>query len=256
MRRIYLDIETAPTLSYHYGRHDLHISPDQVLTSDFILCFQYAIDDGPVHVESLRHIKRPLAPKDDKALCAKMVKLLSSADIIVGHNVKKFDLARLSARLAAHDMRPFEPKALVDTLTACRRFFKFEANSLASVCKELGLEHKGHSGGFETSLACMMGNQAAWDKLLAYGKQDVVILRQLYNRIKPWIENHPNANLLDPTAAFQCPRCESDALAYRGYRYTLVGKYRRFQCNNCGSWGSERKGDMDKEERSFILRPS
>ena len=220
------------------------------------MCYQWAINDGPVHVESLRHIKHPLTPKDDKALCQKLSKLISESDVIIGHNVKKFDLARLSARLAAHNLKPFEPKTIVDTLMACRRFFMFEANSLASVCAELGLEHKGHSGGFETSLACMAGNQKAWDSLLTYGKQDVVILRQLYKRILPWIENHPNLTLFSPKTVFACPRCGSDHIQYRGYRYTNTMRYMRFQCMDCGAWGSDRCTDLDKEEKSYILRGS
>jgi DNA polymerase elongation subunit (family B) len=254
MKICYLDTETAPTMGYFYGRWDQNIRPDQVKDSGFFLSFQYAWNDGPVHVESLRHIKHGLTSKDDKDLCRKMVKIVEKADIVIGHNVKKFDIARLSARLASHRLKPVEPKPMVDTLAACRRFFRFEANSLDSVCQELGIGRKGHSGGFDTSLACMRGDQKAWDKLLEYGKQDVVILRDLYKRILPNIENHPNAGLITPRATFQCPKCESSRLQYRGYRFTVTMRYARFQCMNCGAWGSERTTDLDKEEKSYILR--
>jgi hypothetical protein len=63
---------------------------------------------GAGFVESLRH-KKNLGPKDHKELVKSLSKLVSEADVVVAHNGDRFDLARLKARLAAHNIPPFIP---------------------------------------------------------------------------------------------------------------------------------------------------
>ena len=253
MKKLFFDTETAPTLAYVYGRYDLTVRPDQVVDNGFFLSYQAAWDDGKIFTGSLRG-KKNLTSKDDKKLCMEMANLIAQADVVIAHNADRFDLARLSARLVTHGLKPFTPPAVVDTLKACRRFFKFEANSLDSVCQELGLGRKFHSGGFETSLACMRGEEKAWNKLLLYGKQDVVLLRELYYRLRPWMKNHPNHNLYDSTLNSCCHACGKYDLEYRGYRHTPTMSYHRFQCKDCGAWGQERKNCIDKEKKDVITR--
>lgn len=252
MRKLFLDTETAPSLGYFYGRYDINISPDQIVHNGFFLSFQAAWDDGDIFVDSLRN-KGKLKPDDDKSLVIKMAKLVNEADVVIAHNAHRFDLARLSARLATHGLRPFRPPQVVDTLRECRRHFKFESNSLDSVCRELGIGRKFHSGGFETSLACMRGDQEAWDKLLEYGKHDVLLLRELHYRLRPWMTNHPNHNLYDEGGASSCPNCGGYRLEYRGYYRTKTMRYHRFSCKDCGAWGKERKNNLDKEKRETIV---
>lgn len=253
MRKLFLDTETAPSLGYFYGRRDLYVSPDQIVHNGFFLCFQAALDDGPVFTQSLRGLGQ-IGPEDDKPLVERMVKLIESADVVIAHNADRFDLARLSARLASHGMKPFQPPAVVDTLKACRRFFRFEANSLDSVCQELGIDRKFHSGGFETSLACMRGEESAWEKLISYGIKDVELLRDLYKRILPWISNHPNENLYNTSGQSCCPKCGSLDIEWRGTRHTQTMSYARFRCRACGGWGSDRKNSLDKEKKEAIVK--
>lgn len=254
MKILFLDIETAPSLAYSYQRFNTNISPVQVKDTGFILCYQWAWGDGEIQHESIRHRKPPLNSASDKLLVANLAKLVGEADVIVGHNAIKFDLGILNARLATHGMKPPPPALVVDTLRACRRFFRFSANSLDAVCQELGLGRKFSSGGYETTLACMQGDQAAWDKLLEYGDHDVRLLRDLYHRIKPWISNHPNQNLFHPKTETVCHVCSSKRLQWRGTQKTLTQEYYRYQCQECGAWGRERKTMLEKEKREVVTR--
>ena len=253
MKILFLDTETAPSLGYFYGRYDLSIRPDQIVHNGFFLSYQAAWGDGKIFTNSLR-CKKNLKPDDDKKLVVAMSKLVSEADVVVAHNADRFDLARLSARLATHGLKPFEPPLVVDTLKVCRRFFKFEANSLDSVCQELGLGRKFHSGGFETSLACMAGDDKAWDKLLKYGEQDIILLRKLYYRLRPWMKNHPNHNLFNDGTKSNCHACGSIKINYRGFSRTATQQYQRYQCQDCGAWGQERKTVIEKDKKASITK--
>ena len=255
MRQLYLDIETAPTIGAFYGRYDLSISPQQVIDNGFILCFQYAWGDGAVHVESLKD-KGKLTSKSDKQLVKRLAELLGEADVVVAHNADKFDIPVITARMACHGLKPFAMPKVIDTLKVCRRFFKFEANSLDSACRQLGIGIKGKSGGFDTSLACMNGDKKAWNTLLKYGKQDVVLLRSLYYRIRPWMKNHPNNNLYNEAARSCCHVCANEKIEYRGYAYTNTMRYSRYKCLDpkCGAWGQDRGNNLDKEKRATVTR--
>jgi DNA polymerase elongation subunit (family B) len=256
MKILFLDIETAPAKGYFYQRYDVNISPDQIIDSGFMMCYQAAWNDGPVFIRSLKSASRKgksLGPKDDKKLVMEVAALIEKADVVVAHNADRFDLAYISARLACHGLKPFTPPAVIDTLKACRRFFKFEANSLDSVCQQLGLGRKHHSGGFETCIAAMNGSKKAWDKLLRYGKHDVVLLRKVYKRLRAWMKNHPNYNLFNSSTNSCCPACGSFRLTPNGYRYTQTMRYLRLKCLDCGASSRERTADLDKDKKASII---
>jgi len=61
----------------------------------------------------------------------------------------------------------------------------------------------------------------------------VVILEQLYDRLLPWITDHPNLALMSdkPTA---CPRCLVEGkMKSWGWRYYAVSKRQRWRCLAC-----------------------
>jgi hypothetical protein len=74
----------------------------------------------------------------------------------------------------------------------------------------------------------------AWATMEAYNKQDVLLLERVYDRLLPWITNHPNLSAHGDT--FCCPKCGSVDYQQRGYAIQLGGKYRRYQCKPCGGW--------------------
>ena len=232
---LFLDTETAPSLGYFYGRYDQNISPDQVVHNGFFLCYQAAINDGEIFVDSIVDkvtTKRDLLPEDDRELVIRMAKLVEENDIIVAHNAVKFDLARLYARMAAHGLKPIRRPLVVDTLRVCRSIFRFEANSLDSVCQELGLGRKFKSGGFANTISCMRGDKEAWDHLLTYGVHDVKLLRDLYYRVRPWMTNHPNVGAISGNHSRVCPVCGSASLRYKGLNKTR--QWHTFRCKACG----------------------
>ena len=96
-------------------------------------------------------------------------------------------------------------------------------------------EHEGH----ELWVKCMNGDKDAWKRMEDYNIQDVVLLEQLYNKLLPWIKNHPNQNLFNESVV--CPTCGSNHLQKRGTAISTAGVYQRYQCKSCGSWSQGNK---------------
>jgi RNase_H superfamily len=246
-----LDIETTPSLAWVWG----HYQQDVIAVESewHILCFAYHwLDDpGPVKV-----IAQPDFddyrddPEGDLPLCAALHKLLDEADVVIAHNLDKFDARKINARLLVHGLNPPSPYKHIDTLKVVKKHFAFNSNRLADVCKLLGVGVKGETGGFGTWLGCIRGDTAAWDKMKEYNIQDVVILEALYLRLRPWIDNHPPMGLLGdrPNA---CPKCGSeDGMVARKWAVTKVQRRRWFQCKACGGYSMGRK--LENSDTSYI----
>ena len=184
-------------------------------------------------------------PFDDSRLLKELYKVLDEADLIVGHNVKKFDLRKINARLLKHFHTPPSPYDVYDTLTEARKVGMFPSNSLGDLAKFLDcpiggkVEHEG----FGLWLKCMAGDKDAWERMREYNSQDVDINEWVYERLRPWSKTHPNVTL-DSGEPNLCPRCGSKTHR-RGWRNCKTYKARLYHCLNpeCGAWptGSREK---------------
>ena len=157
----------------------------------------------------------------------------------VTHNGVGFDQPKARARMLVHGIPPHSPFKEVDTLKAARKYFEFTSNSLEDLCRQLGLTMKGKPG-FHTWLECMAGDPKAWHRMKTYNKNDVVILEQLYERLLPWINNHPNMGLLSdrPDA---CPKCGVEGrMIVRGRNPARVTFRVQYQCQACRGYCSGR----------------
>lgn len=183
--------------------------------------------------------------QSEKQMLEKMFKLLDEADIVVAHNGDKFDLPHIQGRGLVLGLKPPAPYKTVDTVKVARDQFNFPSNSLEYLCKVLNLKNKkdGHKKfpGFELWLGVLANNPEAWDEMREYNIMDILALEELYLMMRPWMNKHPNVGVYAEEAEKHlCPKCGSEHIHWRGYAYTNVGKYHRFQCNDCGGWGKTR----------------
>ena len=88
----------------------------------------------------------------------------------------------------------------------------------------------------------MQGNKSAWNKMIQYNKQDVILLEAVYEKFKPYITNHPNLGLYQQKD-FACPNCGSIHLQRRGFNRTKTNTYQRYQCQSCGAWSQSTKSE-------------
>ena len=88
-------------------------------------------------------------------------------------------------------------------------------------------------------IECMAKNPKAWKLMKKYNVNDVKLTEEVYEKLKGWINIHPNHNLETKEAC--CPNCGSFHLQKRGVILSLTNKYQRFQCQDCGKWSKGKK---------------
>jgi DNA polymerase III epsilon subunit-like protein len=171
---------------------------------------------------------------DDLNLVRELHGLMSRVDILVGQNGDQFDCKKLNARFAIHGLPPPAPYKTVDTLKVARQKFGFTSNKLDDLGETLGLGRKLEHEGYNLWRKCMDGDLKAWKKMKKYNKQDVVLLEKVYDRLLPYMTNHPNVGMWNQGTV--CSKCGSKNLESRGFYRNKTTQYRRIQCHDCGSW--------------------
>ena len=242
------DIENSPNLSYVWGRYEQNVIADEREWN--MLSFAYRwLGDRKVKAFSLPDF--PGYKKDrnnDTALIMELWNLLDEADIVIGHNVDRFDVRKTNARFLSAGLTPPSPYKTVDTYKLAKKYFFLNSNKLTDLATYLGVGKKVETGGFDLWLGCMSGDKKSWKKMVEYNKHDVELTEKVYLKLRPWMNTSPNQNLYQGTT-HSCPICGQDSLQKRGWAYTRVNKYQRYQCvgdKGCGGWSTGERIEIDK----------
>lgn len=245
MRILLLDIETAPNIAYVWGLWQQNVATNQLVDSSYILCWA-AKWYGKKEIQfSSIHKTTP------KEMLLKVHKLLDEADAVVHYNGTKFDIPILNKEFVSYDIVPPSPYKQIDLLRVARGRFRFASNKLDFVANSLGLGEKIRHKGFELWVECMQGNSEAWQTMKNYNIGDVKLLEKVYVKMLPWIKNHPNHGLYKDDALV-CSNCGSSSYQSRGWAMVRTLRYRRFQCNDCGTWFRGNKSEPSKSTNKFI----
>lgn len=223
-----LDVETAPNLAHVWGLWQQNVGLPQLIDSGYTLCWSAKwLGEKPIFFSSIKSGK--------KAMIRAMHKLMSEADAICTYNGNRFDIPILNRDFLEIHLAPPPPSKSIDLLRVVKSNFRFPSNKLAYVAKQLGIGAKIEHSGHDLWMRCMAGDKAAWGIMETYNKQDVVLLEKLYERLRPWIRQHPNQGLYN-IDSMVCPKCGSDRFKRKGERHTITCTYQRFQCCTCGGW--------------------
>jgi len=242
MKILLVDIETSPNVAHVWGLWQQNVSTKQIMESSYTLCWSAKwAGDTKIYYASVQK-------STPEIMLSKIHKLLDEADAVVHYNGTKFDIPTLNKEFLLYGFAPPSPYKQVDLLRTMRGSFRFPSNKLDYVVQRLGLGSKTAHEGHELWVKCMAGEKDAWKKMEEYNKQDVVLLEKVYNKVMPWIKNHPNHNLYEDGAV--CPKCGSQYVQRRGVSKTLTLTYQRFQCQDCGSWSQGTK----KEDHEVHLK--
>lgn len=231
----FFDIETAPSLGWFWGK--LWETPIiDVKTPWYMLSFAYKWQgEDKIHVHALPDY--PLFKKDkenDKHLIEDLHDVFDQADVLIAHNGDRFDIRKANARFITQGLRPPAPYKTIDTLKAARRFFQFESNKLNDLGQYLGVGRKLPHTGFDLWSRCMRGERKAWQTMREYNARDIVLLERVYEKLKPYMSNHPDLTIYADAPG--CPTCRSTHVHRRGFAVSRKRRYRRYHCGNCGSW--------------------
>lgn len=224
---LFYDIETCPNLAYVWGMYEQNVIAFKEEWS--LLSFAYKWQ-GDRHVSCLS--RRDFKDKTDKSLLKALWTILDEADIVVAHNGDQFDNKKANARFIAAGFGPVTPYKSIDTKKVAKAHFNFNSNSLDNLGKTLKLGEKKKNEGFGLWLGCMANKAKSWTTMIKYNKQDVVLLERIYNKMLPWINNHPNVAQLQKKPD-GCPKCGSRRLFNKGLVHFKVSSYRRFICKDC-----------------------
>lgn len=251
---ITLDIETAPLEVYSWGLWKIDVGLNQIITEWSILAFAVKeLGSGEIIYRDNRNEEDP---RDDYQLLSDLWAVLDRADIVIAQNGRKFDMKKINARFAMTGFPPPSPIRLIDTVVEARRKFGFTSNKLEWLSKHLTTTKKSaHKKfpGFELWTECLAGNKSAWNEMQRYNIADVEATEELYLKLRPWIDRHPNVAVYESSEDERCPKCGSSDVQHRGSVHTNAGLYRRLRCNECEGWSRSRQNCLPKEERKTLL---
>lgn len=253
-RILLMDIETSPLEVYTWGLFDQNIGLNQVKEHTYILSWSAKwLGESKIFYMDQKNSKDF---KNDKKILEGMHKLLSEADIVIGHNSKRFDCRKLNYRFIVNNMLPPSPYRQIDTLTIAKRYFAFDSNKLEHLAKILNVKHKKLTNrefnGFELWKECLDHNPRAWSEMKKYNVLDTLTLESIYNVLKVW-DPSINFEVYNDNIEIKC-QCGSNKLQKRGFNYSNTGRYQRFQCLDCGKWTSSKQNLLSKEKKKSLLK--
>jgi hypothetical protein len=226
-----LDIETRPAQAYVWRAYgEQNIGVEQIINPGGTICVgakwlgdkhTYLYSDWEHgHVDMLGSIHA----------------MMSEADAVVTYNGDKFDLPKLQGEFLLNGFGPTPPLTSIDVVKSVRKL-GFFVNRLAFIGPFLGVGAKIKHEGFELWVKVLEGDKAAQERMARYCKQDVKLLEKLYQKVLPFIRNHPHLGVHKG----ECGACGSNNVQNRGFRRTKAFKIQRIQCNNCGSWSDGKR---------------
>lgn len=233
------DLETGLNKLALFGLYNNnYIPPDAILQERYIICGSFRMM-GEKRVKSVSVLDDPARfkkdPSDDEHVVRELHKVISKADAIVGHNGDNFDMKFFNGRALFYGLDPLPRITQVDTLKIAKRFFRLNSNRLDYLGEYLGLGRK-ISTTQQLWLDCLAGKKGAVREMVRYNKQDVNLLEEVYNKLRPYDDKGPNFNLYERGSDPVCPHCGSVHLQKRGFQHALTRVYQRYQCTECGGW--------------------
>lgn len=176
-------------------------------------------------------------PTNDSWLVYMFREVMEDADIIVGHYSSKYDMPFLQSRALYHNLIPFPTEIRhIDTWRIARNKLRMNSNRLASLAAHIGAEEKTALSG-PMWIKAMAGHKPSIAYVKEHCKQDVVVLEQVYEKIKHLRPDNPKVSLTG------CPTCGSHDIQARGRRATSKRIVQRFSCQGCGHWFTQPSPD-------------
>ena len=241
---LFLDIESAPLTLQGWGLFNQNFGLEQIKEDWSILSYSAKLLGCDEVLYS------DVSEKTEDDILTELHFLLDSVDFVVGHNLERFDLPKIRAKMVERGFSPYSPVRTIDTLKICKQEFKFTSNRLAYLTNLLCKRHKksDHSefAGFSLWSEFLKGNPAAIKTMREYNTLDVTSLEELYLIIAPWSTKAPQFEVYSEDVDMS--DWEKD-----GYVYTNLGKYDRYKNKLTGQYKRGRVNLLTKEKRASLL---
>lgn len=235
-RILILDVERLPgiTKQFWWDRGDLknryvHYETIERQPRTTLACAKFYDSD---EIITLAEWDKGGRPKFLKA----MHDLMSSADILVGHNLDNADVPWLKGDMHIEGgLPPLPPFKTVDTLKILRREFKSGApfKGLDAFCQIVGIPSKTDRYDRDAMERAVDGSVEDRERLSAYCAGDVIATQGLYDFLRPHIKSHPALFIDGENRLTVCNRCgtQTEPTARRYVANVLTYSMRK--CPNC-----------------------
>lgn len=251
-RIVCFDVETSPWLAYTFNIWE-GVSPNNVIEDSILMAWSAKdLNDSYVHTDILTSDEA--VDRDDERITRSIWACLNGADILIGHNIKAFDIPYINTRFLKYNLPPLQSFQIIDTLLIARSNFKFASNKLSFLNKSLGIKQKLENCGISLWLKCLDGDKRYLNDMIEYCKGDVMAVEELYYKIRPFIKGHPNIGLYNESDAMVCPNCGSENVITQGYYYTSAGKFESMRCKSCGALSRKKTSVISKVKKKNLLR--
>lgn len=252
-RILALDIETAPMEAYIWSLWQHGVGLNMLKTDWYIISWAAKwVGEKEVFYQDVR---KTVGQEEDESILPDLWKLMNEADMILTQNGKKFDIKKLNSRFLSAGLRPPRPSKQLDILVVNKRVFGHTSNKLEYVAEKFNIQFKKlkHNlfPGFDLWKECLGGNEKAWDEMEVYNKHDILSLEELYVKLAPWDDRHPNVNLYSESLDTVCT-CGSHDWVRDGFSRTNLSVFEQYRCNNCGAFQRGRTNLLSKEKRKTL----
>lgn len=235
-RRLFIDIETSPNIGFFWkAGYKQRIDYDNIIHERKIICICYKWEEEK-EVYSLHWDSK----QSDKKIVEQISKILAQATEVVFHNGDKFDLPWIRGRALFHKLEMFPHYSTIDTLKISRSKFNLNSNRLDYLAKYLGIGGKIKTDYSLWRSVVIDKCPKAMEAMIKYCKKDVVLLENVFNRLKTHINSKVHYGVLFGGDRGTCPECGSDDIKIDNRRTTATGiKKIQYKCNTCGRYNSK-----------------
>jgi hypothetical protein len=231
MKRLFIDIETAPNVVFSWRTGwKISIDAQNIIEERAIICICYKWE----HEKIVKFLTWD-AQQSDKRMIQSVLKTLESADEIVGQNIERFDIPWIRTRALYHGLSPDPYYKTIDILQFAKRNLYLNSNKLDYVGQYLGFGGKLKTDFNLWKEIVLNNNKKSLATMIKYCKRDVVLTENVYHKFSDSMAIHTHAGVLDGNEKWTCPRCSSSAVCLNKTRVTALGTVKRqFICRKCG----------------------
>lgn len=227
--RLFFDLEVSPNIGFFWqSGHQINVGYESIIKERAIICACYKWEGQ----KTIYHLTWD-AKQNDKKLVQQLLKVMATADEVVGHNGDNFDIKWLRTRALFHRV-PMEHNVVsIDTLKQARGGFRFNSNRLDYLGQFLF-----NKGKISTSYSLwkdIVLNKCtkSMREMVKYCKRDVQLLEDIHTALKPYTKS--KTALSDDRKC--CPECGSDHHQVKMHRILASGsKAVQLQCMSCGKY--------------------
>ncbi len=178
--------------------------------------------------------------------------IYEAADIVVWHYGERFDLPYIQTRMLMNGMKVMPEASSVDTWKIAKYKLKLNSNRLDTVLKALECKyHKSPVDG-KMWIRATAGDPKAIKYVVDHCYYDIMVLEEVYNKIKGLCPTHPKTTRVEDEIDRICGVCGKQ-MQKAGIRRCVTKCYIRLYCHGCGHW---QKGALitNKKVKKVIIK--